>query len=535
MAGSIHSNYVSSMNKQYIGLLLENYPGRMTDPSGTKFDSIPTNDDHDDDRYDDDTDNHYVVAATTTTSATNVGRTMHPNLATTSTTIPIPTRLFGWNLPDGRMIDGKNTLHSFDTPDPVVRHTPDSPMIQKSSSRRQIPPNPAGMLWLPDRRIINGKNTLQSFDVSSHFLRQKGVGEEMVETPGDTDPSVPLPPNIENLHPNANTDDAAVHAEAVAVVDAEIVNEQIPVIHQPMNHNPRIATFWSTLACTGMILVGVITGVGVYCGTGNCGSTTETERSQNTGSDSNVMFPSPMTKSPMTMTRIPSPSPVVFPSLLPSVTPTNQPTKNPTKNPTISPATNDPTVNPTSIPTANPTRILTPSPIRIQTSSTITRISTPDPTPSPVAATDIPVATSDPVATVTTSPPTTDTLLVIACDFFFINSLTDCRSTTNLIDALTRGDTIPSEIGLLTQLTALSVPFTGLSGTIPSTMGNLVRLTQLGLSYNQLSGTIPSTLGNLSQLRSLHLNNNAQLSGPLPASLCSLPGIEINADYEVCS
>ncbi len=81
--------------------------------------------------------------------------------------------------------------------------------------------------------------------------------------------------------------------------------------------------------------------------------------------------------------------------------------------------------------------------------------------------------------------------------------------------------TLPAEIGNLSNLAALMLPFNQLSGNIPPEIGNLSSLTNLYLFYNQLSGEIPSEMSNLSNLIDLQLYHN-QLSGEIPISLSNL-------------
>ena len=72
---------------------------------------------------------------------------------------------------------------------------------------------------------------------------------------------------------------------------------------------------------------------------------------------------------------------------------------------------------------------------------------------------------------------------------------------------------IPTEIGLLTQLTCLRMYKTTslilyqnqMSGTIPTEIGWLTQLTAIGLMSHQLTGTIPSTLGNMIEFTHLFL------------------------------
>ena len=132
----------------------------------------------------------------------------------------------------------------------------------------------------------------------------------------------------------------------------------------------------------------------------------------------------------------------------------------------------------------------------------------------------------------------------MACHFLHLTNVTTCRDTTSVSvsaavvvgaagrhhQPTTTTTTIPTEIGLLTQLTSLSLSRNRLTGTIPSTLGNLVQLTTLWLHTNQLIGTIPSALGNLTLLSHLFLDGNARLAGTIPSTLCSNSGIEIYVD-----
>ena len=84
--------------------------------------------------------------------------------------------------------------------------------------------------------------------------------------------------------------------------------------------------------------------------------------------------------------------------------------------------------------------------------------------------------------------------------------------------------TVPSQLGDLSNLTALSFATNQLSGQIPAELGSLTNLKFLYLAYNQLSGSIPAELGSLVKLEELFLIEN-RLSGQIPAELGSLTSL----------
>ena len=81
--------------------------------------------------------------------------------------------------------------------------------------------------------------------------------------------------------------------------------------------------------------------------------------------------------------------------------------------------------------------------------------------------------------------------------------------------------TIPTEVGDLFNLSAISLTGNELRGTIPSEFGMLKYLKDLWLYSNQLTGTIPPELAHAKNLEILMLDGN-DLVGEMPSSICLL-------------
>ena len=84
--------------------------------------------------------------------------------------------------------------------------------------------------------------------------------------------------------------------------------------------------------------------------------------------------------------------------------------------------------------------------------------------------------------------------------------------------------TLPTEVGLLTQLTNLDLGITSLEGTIPTELGNLSALTFLQLHSTGITGTIPTELGLLTALSTLALYDS-NIEGFIPEELGSFAAV----------
>ena len=89
--------------------------------------------------------------------------------------------------------------------------------------------------------------------------------------------------------------------------------------------------------------------------------------------------------------------------------------------------------------------------------------------------------------------------------------------------------TIPTQIGLLTEIVSLSFTESAIDGPIPTEMGNLNKLERLWLNDNSLTGAIPTELGSLSVLTSLYVQGNS-ISGSMPTEVCALNTLPLEMD-----
>ncbi|KAK2977527.1 hypothetical protein RJ640_025708 [Escallonia rubra] len=102
----------------------------------------------------------------------------------------------------------------------------------------------------------------------------------------------------------------------------------------------------------------------------------------------------------------------------------------------------------------------------------------------------------------------------------------------DLSDCGIRGS-IPNQIGKLSKLEQLTLPYNYLSGILPVSLANLTQLTWLDLCENHISGSIPIEIRYLKHLTSLNLSQN-QLNGSIRAetmNLRNLLSLDLGANY----
>lgn len=85
--------------------------------------------------------------------------------------------------------------------------------------------------------------------------------------------------------------------------------------------------------------------------------------------------------------------------------------------------------------------------------------------------------------------------------------------------------TIPTELGVLSNLAVLGMEQGSTSGRIPSQLGNLENMIFIDLDFNELIGSIPPEIYQLTKLQTLDLNVNS-LTGRLDNSIGALTDLE---------
>ena len=489
--------------------------------------------------------------------------------ATTATTPTKPTPAAHPTLPDGRLIDGKNTLQSIAVID-VVRAAATPPTastcgdseagagrMNDHSANASSFKQPPGFLF--DGQPIDHKNTLQSFvgvtlPMKSPAVSEQGQPSNSIVTVPTGDISTSTTPS--GIILDLEEEEDVVHAEAVPVVDADIADSQVIA---PMQHRFQ-QRLWYCLAFIVFIVV-ITVGIGTFCGTGNCGNSPSS-----TGTS--------LAKQQPTM----SPTTVYEKSLSIACNFLNSAD--------LSECQNSTTFSRNSV-----FGVTIPTEIGLLTQTTSLELNEKELTGSiPSSIGDltlieklllnenhltgtIPMSMGNLIQLTELQLNENNLTSSIPSTLGYLTELTSLRLATNQLNGTIPSSLgnmeqliflrlhlnqlegpIPSTLGNLTQLSLLTLYSNQLTGTIPSTLGNLKQLTTMWFHLNQLSGTIPSTFGNLNQLASLSLRdnqlkgtipsslgeltlltnlwlfNNTQLTGTIPPALCSLSNIEIRID-----
>jgi len=112
-------------------------------------------------------------------------------------------------------------------------------------------------------------------------------------------------------------------------------------------------------------------------------------------------------------------------------------------------------------------------------------------------------------------------------NIFQCNSANDSITVISISGSETRtlGGSLPTQIGLLSNLIELELVDANLTGTLPTQLGLLSNLQKLYLPANKFGGTIPTQLGNLRKLHSLILSSN-EFASTIPTQIYRLPELE---------
>jgi hypothetical protein len=98
----------------------------------------------------------------------------------------------------------------------------------------------------------------------------------------------------------------------------------------------------------------------------------------------------------------------------------------------------------------------------------------------------------------------------------------------NIAGNLVKG-TIPTEIGMCSNLEELLLGPSSLTGVLPTEVESLTSLIMFDVSYTFLQGTLPSQLGSLRNLTSLVVFNSG-IQGAIPKEICSSDVLNITSN-----
>ena len=86
--------------------------------------------------------------------------------------------------------------------------------------------------------------------------------------------------------------------------------------------------------------------------------------------------------------------------------------------------------------------------------------------------------------------------------------------------------TLPTEIGLMTNVIYFDISNNAIAGTIPTEIGLLNQLSTLKLYNTEIVGKLPSEIAMLSSLKILNVANNKKLNGTVPMKLTELVSLQ---------
>jgi hypothetical protein len=444
-------------------------------------------------------------------------------------------------LPSGQIIDGKNTLQSFDAfigdqgeviaTYPNTRNTnmttaKDTRTVFATTTNRANAATATSFaarqdpLILPNGEIINAKNINQSYDVADHRISNKpvhvnspsnsGTDNAIVSNNNDSDTTYNVPTVLAFAVPSI----VSVEAEPISTSPQEPQQQQPPQQRPPQQ---RTTPFWYVSSFIVTALVAVATGLGVYCGRGNCKS--------NIGGSPTF----PISGTP------------TFPSNVAPTFPVNSdgtPTPSPTHNgPTtillefinnITLSNQNITVN-----GASPESQALTWMVQNESLFNFSYLnSMADNIVSFIVCKRYPLLvmwfqqTEALQWTNTTGwlvDPNECTWYGISCQTMDLGGSVGIQNVVTGIDFFNSVDnnyvgTIPADLGLLSWLQHFDLSESTISGTLPESIGKWTALTFFSLSGNALTGTLPEAIGQWTALEAFGVYRNS-LAGTVPESI----------------
>jgi hypothetical protein len=458
-------------------------------------------------------------------------------------------------LPTGQIIDGKNTLQSFDrfvrndvaaintnatngeeeaevarAAALVTTHDTTHPMAATTATTH--PPDPQ-LYTLPTGEIINAKNINQSYDAmvqrnenyngnnnnnnKNSVTPPTNLGTENVIIHNSTIPSDTAGPlrvttnNTDHDHGSSNNNDnnnmPTAHAYAVEsqiVVDAEPMSVLLQPQPQPPLQQQRSPAYYiaiTTLVIATLVAAG--TGLGVYCGTGNCKSNSGGTAMSSPNSNSN---PTSLEERSVTLVEFIKNITLSDESIMVNGT-------NPESKALTWMLGNYDVLNSTSSMTLNS---LTKSPLSLSVQQYYPLLT--------MWFQQGGVSTKWIDVTNWRVDSNVCNWYGISCQTMDLGDGIGMQNVVTEIDFYNDGSgnnyvgTIPADLGLLTMLEHFDLLANGITGTLPASIGQWTNLTYFDVSYNALTGAIPASIGQWTALTYFGVNSNG-LTGTLPASI----------------
>jgi hypothetical protein len=449
-------------------------------------------------------------------------------------------------------MDADKSLMTSTTTTTTTTHSGSINRNNRSTSREvsgsNVAPRPVPAFTLPNGQIMDSKNTLQSFDaskiftpnitaISSSFNQDNRIYAKDPPTPINYQSPIPITPSnlgptretmnvvgVTDLnHPSTNNPihtDHSINVHAIPV--QSFVVAQVETIDPLLLQTPRQSkygvSFWLAIGF-GLLLIGIIGGIGGYCGSGNCSP-----------SETTVLVITNITTNPTT-------------------TMIQTTTNTPTVHPTVSPLSDIPSHDPnessivfTQVPSSKPSLTIACDFLRYTDLSSCQEITlfnesnTGSSIPTEIGLltklTFLDLRSNGLIGSIPSSIGNLSKLTflelysndlngTIPTSIGYLSQLTYLNLYNNAVTGA-----IPSELGNLTSLQFLDFRSNVLNSTIPTSIGNLVQLTLLDLRSNSLIGILPSSLGNLTKLKSLRLSSN-NLSSTIPSTLGNLVQLDV--------